>query len=73
MEKFAIQEDGEETEFLRRIMTEERGMYPSVMLPGESFGADLLLLGRRIPKGQQSSNKKDWLLIKVQAKAQRKA
>ena len=56
-------------------MTEEKGLYPSVILPGKVLGTDLLLLGRRVPKEQSSSsmgsgnttNKKDWLLIKIQA------
>ena len=56
-------------------MTKERGMYPSVILPGNVLGTDLLLLGRRVLKEQSSSsmgsgnntNKKDWLLIKIQA------
>lgn len=68
-----------EVELLRKIMKEERGTYPSVVLAGDNLGADILMLGSRkktpASEGREtrSSNlRKQWLLIKVQAKARQK-
>lgn len=52
-------------------MCEERGKYPSLILPGDALGADVLLLGSRLPTSAATSSslRKRWLLVKIQAKA----
>lgn len=68
----------DEMELLRRIMNEERGKYPSLILPENNLGADIVMLGSRseelgVSETTSSSSRKRWLLVKVQAKAQAKS
>ena len=73
-----IENKDDETEILKKIMEDEKGMYPSVIFPTKNFGADIVIVGKRKNnwkekelthgKQQKLKNEKNFLLIKIQAK-----
>ena len=58
-----IENKDDETEILKKIMEDEKGMYPSVIFPTKNFGTDVIIIGKN-----ELNTQKKWLLIKIQTK-----